>query len=132
MRVYRYDHCNSKYRLALCNIRHLNTQAIRERIDLGTDSDSTPISVDRNRIRSNIRSVIDPSAICRPPYQLLHRMPPKPHNHKRHNAVITLCYGYKVLCRGRGASRSTAHGTIDPVFSGSFVLYRRSRKIVFF
>ena len=80
----------------------------RERTDLGTDSDSALISVDRNRIRSNIRPVIDPSAICRPPYQLLHRMPPKPHNHK---AVIALCCGYIVSCRGPGASRSTAHGT---------------------
>jgi len=36
---------------------------VRERTDLGTDSDSAPISLDRNRIRPNIRSVIDPSAI---------------------------------------------------------------------
>ena len=76
-------------------------EKIRERTDIGTDSDSAPISVDRNRIRSNIRSIIDPSAICRPRYQLLHRMPPKPYNHKRHKAVIALCRVYKVPCRRR-------------------------------
>ena len=78
----------------------------RERTDLATDSDSAPISVDRNRIRSNIRSVIDPSTICRPRYQLLHGMPPKPHNHKRHKAVIALCRVYKVPCLERRASRA--------------------------
>jgi len=82
----------------------------RESTDLGTDSDSALTSVDRNRIRSNTRSVIDPSAICHPPYQLLHRMPPKPHIHKRHKALIALCRSYKVSCHGREVSRSIAHG----------------------
>jgi len=47
------------------------------RIDLGTDSDSAPISVDQNCIWSNERSVIDLSAISDQPYQLLRRMPQK-------------------------------------------------------
>jgi len=91
----------------------------RERTDLGTDSDSAPISVDRNRIQSNIRSVIDPSAICRPRYQLLHRMPPKPYNHKWHKAVIAICRVYKVPCRRREGEAVPCTASASAVWIGS-------------
>jgi len=68
----------------------------RECTDLGTDSESAPISADQNWIRSNKRSVIDPFAVSHLSYQFIECY--QSHNH-RHKVVISLFSGYQVLCR---------------------------------